>query len=60
MNKYLNYRGTRKEKEKKPEKVFEKIIVENSPNMGKEIVTQVQEAESHTGETKGGTCQDTH
>ena len=35
------------EKQKKrSEKVFEEIIVENFPNMGKEIVTQVQEAQS--------------
>ena len=31
------------EKEKGPEKIFEEIIVENFPNMGKEIATQVQE-----------------
>ena len=34
------------EKEKGPEKIFEEIIVENFPNMGKEIATQVQEAQS--------------
>ena len=33
------------EREKGPEKIFEEIIVENFPNMGKEIDTQVQEAE---------------
>ena len=32
------------EKKKGSEKTFEKIIVENFLNMGKEIVTQVQEA----------------
>ena len=32
------------EREKGPEKIFEEIIVENLPNMGKEIATQVQEA----------------
>ena len=32
------------EREKEPEKIFEEIIVENFPNMGKEITTQVQEA----------------
>ena len=31
------------EREKGPEKIFEEIIVENFPNMGKEIATQVQE-----------------
>ena len=33
------------EREKGPEKLFEEIIVENFPNMGKEIATQVQEAQ---------------
>ena len=32
-------------REKGPEKIFEEIIVENFPNMGKEIVNQVQEAQ---------------
>ena len=32
------------EKKKGNEKIYEEIIVENCPNMGKEIVTQVQEA----------------
>ena len=37
------------EKKKGTEKIFEEIIVENFPNMRKEIVNQVQEAqESHT------------
>ena len=31
------------EREKGPEKTFEEIIVENFPNMGKEIATQVQD-----------------
>ena len=30
-----------------PEKMFEEITAENSPNMGKETVTQVQEVQSH-------------
>ena len=33
------------EKKKGSEKIFEEIIVENFPNMGKEIVNQVQEAQ---------------
>ena len=33
------------EKKKWTEKIFEEIIVENFPNMGKEIATQVQEAQ---------------
>ena len=36
----------REEREKGPEKIFEEIIVKNFPNMGKEIVDQVQEAQS--------------
>ena len=34
------------EREKGPEKIFEEIIVENFPNMGKERATQVQEVQS--------------
>ena len=34
------------EREKGPEKIFEELIAENFPNMGKEIVNQVQKAES--------------
>ena len=34
------------EKNKGYEKIFEEIIVENFPNMEKEIVNQVQEAQS--------------
>ena len=40
-------RGVPKEEEKKKgtEEIFEEIIAENFPNMGKEIVNQVQEAQ---------------
>ena len=43
----MHYRGPRRrrEREKGPEKIFEEIIAENFPNMGKETVTQVQEAQ---------------
>ena len=34
------------EKEKGPEKIREEVTAENFPNMGKEIVNQVQEAQS--------------
>ena len=34
------------EREKGPDKIFEEIIAENFPNVGKEINSQVQEAES--------------
>ena len=33
------------EKKKGTQKIFEEIIVENFPNMGKEIVNQVQEVQ---------------
>ena len=46
MHQYLNYRGSRRrEKKKGYEKIFEEIIVENFPNMEKEIVNQVQEVQ---------------
>ena len=35
--------GVQEDKKKGHEKILEKIIVENFPKMGKEIVTQVQE-----------------
>ena len=37
------------EREKGPEKIFEEIIVENFPNMGKEIAIQVQEVQRVPG-----------
>ena len=36
-------------REKGHEKIFEEIIVENFPNMGKETATQVQEAQRVPG-----------
>ena len=39
------------EREKGPEKTFEEIIAENFPNMGKEIVNQVQETQRIPGRT---------
>ena len=38
-----------KEKKKGTEKIFEEIIVENFPNMRKEIVKSRKRRESHTG-----------
>ena len=38
----------KKRKMKGSEKIFEETIVENFPHMGKEIVTQIQEAHRHT------------
>ena len=37
------------EREKEPKKIFEETIVENFPNRGKEIATQVQEAQRVPG-----------
>ena len=49
------------EKKKGCEKIFEEIIVENFPSVGKEIVSQVQEAQTvpfriNPGETRQDTC----
>ena len=41
---YWNYRGPRRRRRKGPEKICEDIIVKNFPNLGKETVTQIQEA----------------
>ena len=43
--------GSQKEKRERKdnEKIFEEIIAENFPNMGKEIVNQVQEAQRVPG-----------
>ena len=49
MQKHSHNKGPRRRREKGPEKIFEKIIVENFPNMGKEIATQVQEAQRVPG-----------
>ena len=38
-----------KEKRKEYEKFFEEIIVENFPNMEKEIIKSKRHKESHTG-----------
>ena len=32
------------EREKETEKIFQEMIAENFPNMGKELLTQIQEA----------------
>ena len=46
MHQQSNYRSPRRRREKKGyEKIFEEIIGENFPNMEKEIVNQVQEAQ---------------
>ena len=54
----MNYRDPREEEKKKEsEKIFEEIIVENFPNMGKEIIKSRKCRESHTG-YQGETHQD--
>ena len=45
----MHYRSPRRRREKGPEKIFEERIPENFPNMGKEIVNQVQEAQRVPG-----------
>ena len=48
------------DKKKGTEKIFEEIIVENFPNMGKEIVNQVQEVKKISYRINPRTCQDTY
>ena len=45
MHQHSNYRGHKRRKKKVIEKIFEEIIVENFPKIGKERVNQVQEAQ---------------
>ena len=47
MYKHSHYRGPKRkrERERGPEKIFEEIIAESFPAMGKEIVNQVQETQ---------------
>ena len=40
MEQYSHYRGTRTRREKGIESVFEEVVAENFPNLGKEIVSQ--------------------
>ena len=44
------------EREKGPEEIFEELLAENFLNMGKEIVNQVQEAESPRKNTPKEKC----
>ena len=44
-----HYRGPRRRREKGPEEIFVEIIAENFPNMGKEIVNQIQESQRVPG-----------
>ena len=47
----MHYRGPRRkrEREKGPEKISAEIVAENFPNIGKETVNQVQEAQRVPG-----------
>ena len=45
MHQHPYYRGARRRREEETEKIFEEIIDENFPNMGKESLTQIQEAQ---------------
>ena len=49
MHKHSHYKDPRRRREKGPENLFEETIAENFPNMGKEIVNQVQEVERVSG-----------
>ena len=49
MCQHLQYRGPRRRRGKGPEKILEEVIAENVPNMGKETVNQVQEAQRVPG-----------
>ena len=51
MCQHLQYRGPRRRRGKGPEKILEEVIAENVPNMGKETVNQVQEAQRVPGRT---------
>ena len=57
MDQYSHYKGLRRrrKRERGPKKIFEGIIVENLPNMGKEIVNQVQETQIQIGSIQGVT-----
>ena len=44
-NIHITWVPEREEREKRPEEIFEEIRAENFPNMGKEIVNQVREAQ---------------
>ena len=48
IHQYSHYRCPRSRRQKGPEKIFEEIIAKNFPNMGKEIINQIQEAQRVT------------
>ena len=57
---HLNHKSPRR-RQKDHEKIFEEIIAENFPKMGKEIITQVQETQRVPNRiNQGETPQDTY
>ena len=49
MHQHSHYRGVRRrETERRLKEIFEEVIAENFPNMGKETVKQVQEASTES------------
>ena len=46
MHQYSLYRGIQRRRQKGSQKIFEEKIAENFPNIGKEIVNQIPEAQS--------------
>ena len=62
MHQHLNYRGPGRKKKKGYEEIFEEIIIENFPNMEKEIIKSKKQspiqdkpkkkhAKTHTNQT---------
>jgi len=49
MYQHLHSRVLRSKREKGPKKIFEEIIAENFPNMGKETLKSRKCGKSHTG-----------
>ena len=62
MHQYSHYAGVPEgeEREKGPEKIFEEVIAENFPDMGKETVSQVQEAQRVPGRKEPEEDTETH
>ena len=55
MHQHSHDRDPRRRREKGPEKIFEEIIAENFPNMGKETVTEAQDVQSPRQDKHRGT-----
>ena len=49
MPQHLHHSGPRRRRQRRLKKIFEELIAENFPNMEKEIVNQVQEAQRVPG-----------